>query len=89
MTGVRWLAGVLALWLAIAPSPAASFTDAARVRAVYDLILDARFDRAGARLMDTCPPLPTAVCQALGAASLWWQILINPDNRTLDAAQAR
>ena len=60
-------------------------TEHARVAAVYDLILDARFDQAAARLKDTCPPVQPAVCQALDAASLWWQIQINPDVRTLDA----
>ena len=41
--------------------------------------------QAAARLPDTCPPVPAPVCQTLAAASLWWQIQINPDRRTLDA----
>jgi hypothetical protein len=56
-----------------------------RVAAVYDQILDARFDQAAARLKDTCPPVPAPVCQVLAAGSLWWQIQIIPDVRTLDA----
>jgi len=76
---------LLAALLLPAGSPAA-LTEPARVAAVYDAILDARFDEAASRLKDTCPPTPPPVCQALAAASLWWQIQINPDNRALDNA---
>jgi tetratricopeptide (TPR) repeat protein len=61
-----------------------ALTEAPRVAAVYDLILDARFDQATARLKETCPPIPAPVCQDLATASLWWQIQINPGVRTLD-----
>jgi hypothetical protein len=54
------------------------------VAAVYDLILDARFDQAAARLQETCPPVPAPACQVLAAVSLWWHIQIDPDVRTLD-----
>ena len=63
-----------------------ALSEPARVAAVYDLILDARFDHAAARLKETCPPAPAPVCQAIAAASLWWHIQINPDERTLDAS---
>jgi hypothetical protein len=65
--------------------PAPALTDPARVAAVYDLILDARFDEAAARLPDTCPPAPAAACTSLAAAALWWQILVDPDSTAFDA----
>ncbi len=65
---------------------ARAFSDAPRIAAVYDLILDARFDQAAARLADTCPPAPAAVCRSLAEASLWWQILADPDSTARDAA---
>jgi hypothetical protein len=73
----------LALWIA-APAGAA-LTEPARLAAVYDLILDARFDEAAALLKNTCPPVPAPACQAVAAVSLWWQIQIDSDARTLDA----
>jgi hypothetical protein len=69
--------------------PAAGLTEAPRVAAVYDLILDARFDEAAARLKDTCPPAPVPACRSLAAASLWWRILIDPDSTALDAPFTR
>jgi hypothetical protein len=78
-----------ALLLSAAQPSVAALAEPSRVAAVYDLILDARFEQAAARLNDTCPPGPEPVCQALAAASLWWQIQINPDLRTLDAPLSR
>jgi len=60
-------------------------TEAPRIAALYDVILDARFDEAAARLKETCPPAPEPVCRALAGASLWWQILTNPSSTTLDS----
>lgn len=77
-----------AFLIATAPGEGA-LTEAPRVAAVYDLILDARFDQADARLKATCPPVPAPVCQALSAVSLWWHIQINPDARALDAPLGR
>jgi hypothetical protein len=62
----------------------AALTEGARLAAVYDSILDARFDRVDAELKRACPPAPLEACQALGVESLWWQILINPESRALD-----
>ncbi len=78
-----------AIWVCCATVAAPALTEPARLAAVYDLILDARFDEAAAQLKSTCPPAPEAACQALAAASLWWQIQIDPDNQTLDAAFTR
>src|SRR5207248_5073862 len=44
----------------------------------------AQFDRVDVQLQQACPPAPAEACQALGVVSLWWQILVNPENRSLD-----
>jgi hypothetical protein len=65
-----------------APNPA--LTAAPRLAAVYDAILDARFDQVDAGLGQACPPAPVGACQVLRVVSLWWQIQINPESRRLD-----
>jgi hypothetical protein len=76
------LAGRLVL---VAPSTAdAALTEAARLAAAYDSILDARFEQVNQLLEQTCPPAPDGACQALRVVSLWWEISIDPDNRALD-----
>ena len=52
----------------------------------YDLILDANFDELTKTLPATCPPAPMVACRGLEALSLWWQIQIDPEVRSLDAA---
>jgi hypothetical protein len=52
--------------------------------AIPDLILDARFDRVDAQLEQACPPAPKEACSALASVSLYWQILLDPDNKQLD-----
>jgi tetratricopeptide (TPR) repeat protein len=78
--------GVFTLFLVAAPATlhAAALTDGPRLAAIYDAILDARFVDAEARL-DPCAPAPESACLALKAVSLWWQILLNPESRLLDA----
>jgi hypothetical protein len=63
---------------------AAGLTEGMRLAAVYNTILDARFDEVDAQLKRTCPPAPTEACQTLAVISLSWQILINPESRALD-----
>ena len=55
----------------------------ALVRA-YDVILDARFDQVDAELRRACGPAPQEACDVLEATALWWQILLDPENRALD-----
>ena len=76
----------LALLLAFARPTGAALTAGARLAAVYDTILGARFDEVEAQLPQTCPPAPDEACKALATVSLWWQILLDPGNRLLDAA---
>jgi tetratricopeptide (TPR) repeat protein len=73
------------LFALAAPRPAgATLTGGARLAAVYDEILAARFDQADRQLKDACPPAPEEACQALRVVSIWWQILLNPQSRRLD-----
>src|SRR3977135_1528535 len=66
-------------------SPAhASLTGAAQLAAVYDTILDARFEQVDAQLKQACPPAPEGACLVLRVVSLWWQISLNPESRALD-----
>jgi hypothetical protein len=67
-----------------ARSATAALTEAPRLAAAYDTILNARFDQVDVQLKQTCPPAPEGACQTLGVVSLWWQILIDPESRALD-----
>jgi hypothetical protein len=67
------------------PSAQTGFTAAPAVARAYDLILDANFDELTKTLPATCPPAPMVACHGLEALSLWWQIQLDLDNRSLDA----
>lgn len=51
---------------------------------VYDFILEARFDQVEAELRRACGPAPAEACDVLAATALWWRILLDPENQTLD-----
>jgi len=72
-----------------AASPSAqrpgTLTAAPQISRAYDAIFDARFERVPALLAQTCPPAPSEVCMLLDVVSLWWQIQIDPENRSRDA----
>lgn len=84
------LVAVLGAWCLV-PGAAAQapiqtgLTAAATVARAYDLILDANFDELTRVLPGTCPPAPLVACRGLEALNLWWQILLDLDNRQLDA----
>lgn len=63
---------------------AAGLTEPARLSAIYDDILSARFDAARARLTTACPPAPAEACLTLAVAVTWWQIVLDLDSRALD-----
>jgi tetratricopeptide (TPR) repeat protein len=69
-----------------APVAGAALVEGRRLAAVYDSILAAEFERVQTQLRDTCPPAPDTACRSLEAMSIWWQILIDPENRALDKA---
>jgi hypothetical protein len=68
------------------PAGQAGITAAPVVARAYDLILDTNFDELKKILPETCPPAPMVACRGLEALSLWWQIQLDLDNRSLDAA---
>ena len=80
---------VLALF-AVSPGaqqpPIRGLTATAEIARVYDAIFDARFTDVSPLLAHTCPPAPREACQLLEAVSLWWEIQLDPYNRTRDAA---
>jgi tetratricopeptide (TPR) repeat protein len=82
-------AGLLAGWCCSAglgyAAPIRGLTAGSKVRAAYDAILEGRFDEWPAIAGATCPPAPVQVCQALELAALWWQIQVDPANRSRDA----
>jgi len=80
----RAFVATLLFSLGIASPANAALTEAARLAAVYDTILNARFDQVDAQLQRTCPPAPPEACQSLAVVSLWWQVLIHPESRALD-----
>jgi tetratricopeptide (TPR) repeat protein len=68
-----------------APVPAPGFTGLAGLKVAYDAILDARFADADRAIDAACPPAPSEACEVLSATSLWWQILLDPRDRSRDA----
>jgi tetratricopeptide (TPR) repeat protein len=66
--------------------PIRGLTASAELRRVYNAIFDARFDDVPNLLAQACGPAPREACQLLDAVSQWWQIQLDPYNRTRDAA---
>src|SRR6185295_17242064 len=81
---MKSIVAATALILSCTTPAHAALTEAARLAAVYDAILDARFDQAETQLKQACPPAPEGACLALRVVSLWWQIQINPESLALD-----
>lgn len=87
-----WLWSAIACILALTTTPSAQqpgLTAAPEIARVYDTILDARFEQVTPLLAQTCKAAtptsaPAEVCQLLDLVSLWWQIQLDPDNRSRD-----
>src|SRR5688572_28252128 len=82
---------VAAIILLAAPAPhavqpGAGLTGGRQVSRAYDAIMDARFPEVPPLLAGTCPPAPPEVCQLLAVVSTWWQIQLDPHNRSQDDA---
>jgi hypothetical protein len=67
------------------PLPRQDLTGLEGLVRAYDSILAGRFDQIDAELRRACGPAPTEACDVLAATSLWWQILLDPESRALDA----
>jgi len=80
------LACALLLSASSAPAQQRGITAAPQIAHAYDLILDANFEELKKVLPSTCPPAPIVACRGLEALSLWWQIQLDLDNHSLDAA---
>jgi hypothetical protein len=81
------VASALAWTAPIAGAPAQSgLTAAPQLARVYDAIFDARFGDTPALLRQACGPAPAEVCQLLEVVALWWQIQLDPQDRSRDAA---
>jgi len=78
----------VACWLSAASfagaAPVKGLTAAGKVREAYDAILAGRFDEWPSIAGATCPPAPAQVCEALELAALWWQIQVDPADRSRD-----
>jgi tetratricopeptide (TPR) repeat protein len=84
---VRLLALALALGLGAAQAvPLRGLTATAQLARVYDTIFDAQFEQVPRELEKACPPAPTEICRVLETVSLWWQIQIDPHDRSGDEA---
>jgi hypothetical protein len=55
----------------------------------YDAILNARFDDVDAELDRACGPAPQEACDVLAATAIWWRILLDPLDKTLDGQFSR
>jgi tetratricopeptide (TPR) repeat protein len=83
------IAAAIILLAAPAPhavQPGAGLTGGRQVSRAYDAIMDARFPEVPPLLAGTCPPAPPEVCQLLAVVSTWWQIQLDPHNRSQDDA---
>jgi tetratricopeptide (TPR) repeat protein len=54
----------------------------------YDAILDARFADADPEIAKACGPAPPETCALMRANAVWWQIQMNPNDRSKDRAFA-
>jgi hypothetical protein len=91
--GPRWPALVFAFFLLpfalssiqATPAPRRGLTAGAAVAAAYDTVLNADFERLPAVLADTCGAAPRVACLGVRALGTWWEILLDPESRYLDA----
>lgn len=63
--------------------PLPGLSAAPALSSAYDAILDADFDAVPARLGRACATVPV-LCEVMQAVSVWWQIALDPADRSLD-----
>jgi len=71
--------------LATLEVPRRGLTGGELVASAYDVALNADFDRMPEVLATTCGPAPRVACLGLKALSTWWEILLDPQSRSLDS----
>jgi tetratricopeptide (TPR) repeat protein len=79
---------LVALLIAVCAGQAAplpGFTAAALIARAYDSILNADFGVLPGALATACGSAPSETCDTLEAVGLWWQIALDPDDRSFDA----
>jgi tetratricopeptide (TPR) repeat protein len=81
---VLWTGALILGFLCSAPPASAALTGGPRLAAIYDSILQARFDAAREQMTHACPPAPDEACRVLEVVALWWEIQLDPNNRRLD-----
>src|SRR6185295_13195860 len=72
----RWLTAIVVFCAFIVSGPhsaEAGLTEAPRLAAIYDSILQARFGQARGQIDRACPPAPAEACQLLSTVTLWWE----------------
>jgi tetratricopeptide (TPR) repeat protein len=84
--GAKVAVALVAL-LAVPAVPAAQrgLTGAPQLARIYDAILDADFEQVPDLMRTACNPAPAEACQLLGVVSTWWQIELDPHDRSHDA----
>jgi hypothetical protein len=70
-------------------APQRGLTAGEAVASAYDVALNAEFERMPAVLESTCGPAPRVACLGLQALATWWEILLDPQSRFLDARFVR
>lgn len=71
------------------PEGQRGLTAAPVIARAYDAILGAEFDRAADLIPQTCGPAPLEACLMLDALATWWQIALDPGDRSRDASFER
>jgi tetratricopeptide (TPR) repeat protein len=87
---LAWVMAAAAILAVPIQAQRSGLTAAPQIARVYDAILDARFEDVGSLLTQACGPAqasraPDEVCQLLDLVSLWWQIQLDPNDRSRDA----
>lgn len=65
-------------------APDGGLTAAAGVSRAYDAVLDADVAGRPDQLATMCAPAPPQACTTLEAVALWWDIALDPDDRSRD-----
>ncbi len=72
--------------LGAARTASASIPYAPVLSRCYAAILDARFGEADREIAKACGPAPPETCALMRVNALWWQIQLNPNDRSKDPA---